>query len=190
MALDADDVTVSITGEMHVAPVGTAAPVSAVAVLAAAFKGLGYVNEDGITESPEESTETIRAWQNGTTVRTVFSESAIRFNATLIQNTRDVVELYHKGSQVVFANGTDDSAGYKIDVKNPAPDPRSFVFDVIDGDKHLRIYIPKGEVVERGEVEYVNTNAIGYPVTIECVPVGDIVMTKFFNDPAWADDTP
>jgi hypothetical protein len=187
MALDADEVTVAITGEFHVAPVGTAAPVSAVATLDAGFKGLGFVSEDGITETPEESTETIKAWQNGTTVRTVISESAVRFELTLIQNSRDVVELYHKGSEVVFANGTDDSAGYKIDVKNPGPDPRSFVFDVIDGTKHLRIHIAKGEVVERGEIEYVNTNVIGYPVTIECTPVNDIVMTKFFNDPAWAE---
>jgi hypothetical protein len=193
MALDASEVRVAVSGEVHVAPPGTAVPATATAVLDPALKGLGYASEDGVVESYEESTETIRAWQNGAAVRDVVSESDARLAFTMIQTNKSNLELFHKGSKVV----SDGSMGYKIDVVSPTPDPRVFVLDVIDGDEHMRIVVHKGEVVERGEVEYVSGGAVAYPVTISCKPVmmtveGElkpVVFTKLSNSPAWADES-
>ena len=61
------------------------------------------------------------------------------------------------------------------------------VIDVIDSDTHIRLYIPNGEVTERGEVTYANNGeALSYPVTITCYPVDDVLLTKFSDAVAWA----
>ena len=195
MALTADEVRIAITGEVHVAPVGTTAPTSATSVLDPAFKGLGYNNDEGIVESFEESSEVIRAWQNNDAVRTVITESDKRFAFTLIQTNKDTLELYYKGSKVVSVG----NGGHALYVIPPKSDPRAIVLDVIDGDDHRRIYIPRGEVVERGEIEYVGGAPVGYNVTISCTPVpmefndGDDTVTEnvpfvmFSNSPDWGE---
>ncbi|ALO13503.1 hypothetical protein AQF52_7920 [Streptomyces venezuelae] len=58
-----------------------------------------------------------------------------------IETSKTVLELYHKGSNVLTTSGKSVLA-----VKAPGPDRRTFGFDVIDGNSHIRIVIPDGEV--------------------------------------------
>lgn len=163
MALRADQVRVAITGEVSVAPLGTAAPTSSVSSLNAAFIGLGYVGEDGVTKTPNDASEGIRAWQNSALVRTVFTEKDWTLQFLLIESKGAVAELYYKGDIAVV------SAGEWSLVPDTVTDGRqSFVLDVIDGSIHERIYVPTGEVTERGEVVYANGEPIGRNVTITC----------------------
>jgi hypothetical protein len=182
MALLAAAVRVAITGEGYVAPTATAAPTTSVSALNAAFIGLGYVSEDGITETYDDTIEDIIAWQGATVVRSTRTSSKATLSMKLIESKGEVLELYHPGSAVAIV-----SAGqWKIDVVAPTADPRSFVFDVIDGTKHLRIYVPNGEVTERGEIVYANGEPIGYEVTITCYPnSSNVVLTKFTDDTNW-----
>jgi hypothetical protein len=181
MSLLADNVRVGITGELNVAPVGTAAPTTSVSALDAAYIGLGYVSEDGVTETYEDTVEDIIAWQNATVVRSTTTESKATLQCVLIETKGETLELFHKGSSVEVV-----SAGqWKIDVVAPTSDPRSFVFDVVDGTKHIRIYIARGEVTERGEIVYANGEPIGYDVTITAYPVDGVVLTKFSDDASW-----
>ena len=77
--------------------------------------------------------------------------------------------------------------GYKMDVLLASSDRRTFVIDVIDDDTHIRLYIPLGEVTERGEITYANNGeALSYPVTITCYPVDGVLLTKFSDAAAWA----
>lgn len=179
MSLLASAVRVGITGEGYVAAVGTAAPTTSVSALNASFIGLGYVSEEGITESYDDTIEDIVAWQGATVVRSTTTASKATLSMKLIESKGAVAKLYHKGSTVAIV-----SAGqWKMDVIAPTADPRAFVFDVIDGSKHLRIYVANGEVTERGEIVYANGEAIGYEVTITCYPdSSNIVLTKFTDD--------
>lgn len=182
MALQSAAVRVGITGELNVAPVGTAAPTSSVSALNAAFVGLGYVNEDGVTESYEDTIEDIIAWQNATVVRSTTTESKATLQLTLIETKGEVLELFHKGSTVEAVG----AGQWKIDVLAAQADPRAFVLDVVDGAKHIRISVPNGEVTERGEIVYANGEAIGYNVTITCYPdSSNVVLTKFSDDANW-----
>jgi hypothetical protein len=182
MSLLAAAVRVGITGELSVAPVGTAAPTTSVSSLNAAFIGLGYVSEDGVTESYDDTIEDIVAWQNATVVRSNTTESKATLQLRLIETKGETLELFHKGSAVSVV-----SAGqWKIDVEAPSSDPRAFVLDVLDGSKHIRIYIPTGEVTERGEIVYANGEAVGYDITITCYPdANNVVLTKFSDDTNW-----
>lgn len=187
MALDANEVRVAISGEIYVAPVGTAAPTNASTPLAPGWVGLGYVHEDGITESYEEDSEAIPAWQNAATVRNVTTASEARFEFSVIQSSPAVIELYHKGSEMVEVPGGE----FSMKVKAPTSDVRAICIDVVDGDRLERIYMPSAEVVERGEITYASSEAVGYALTIAAyaADLGDGVtgpMEKFWYNPTWS----
>ncbi|WP_432034577.1 hypothetical protein [Streptomyces antibioticus] len=184
MTLVADEVRVGVTGELFSAPVGTTAPTNATTTLDALFIGHGYVSEDGVTENWDDSVDTIVAWQNATTVRAVRTESTLTIACTLIQTRGSNLELFYPGS-LVEENG----AEWKIQVKPPTSDRRSFVLNVVDGNELIRIYVGVGELTERGEVPYQNGDAVMYPVTITAYPdASGNLMTKFSNSAAWGED--
>jgi hypothetical protein len=174
MALDSDNVRVAVTGAVYVAPAGTAAPTASDSTLNAAFKDLGYVHSDGISESIDKSTNQIRSWQDGSLVREIVSDGTYSVSFTLIETKEEVLELYY-GVSV---------AGGEVDI-----DPRktggrkSFVIDVIDGDSVERTYIPAGEVTSVGERTLASGEAIGYEVTITAYAdqTSDVAI-KWFSD--------
>lgn len=182
MSLNAAAVRIGITGELYAAAVGTAAPTSSTSSLDAGYVGMGYVSEDGVVETYDDTVEDIVAWQNATVVRSVTTESKATLQLTLIETKGAVLELYHKGSTVEAVGAGE----WKIDVKAPGADERAFVLDVIDGSKHIRFYVPRGEVSERGEITYANGEPIGYQITITCYPdSNNVVLTKFSDDANW-----
>lgn len=185
MPLVAEEVRVGITGELYKAPPGTAAPADSTTPLDPDYIGLGYVNEDGVTENWDDSVDDIIAWQNATTVRSSTTESTLSFELTLIQTRGSVLEMFHRGSTI-----TEPTAGnYELEVKPITADPSAWVLDVIDGGKLIRIYVGNGEVVERGEVMYANGEPVGYPVTLRAYPDSDgNLCVKFSNDDAWGED--
>lgn len=183
MSLNPAAVRVGITGELYAGAVGTAAPTTSVSSLNAAFNGMGYVSEEGVREAYEDTVEEIVAWQKATVVRAVTTESKATLQFTLIESKGKVLELFHKGSTIAVV-----SAGqWKIDVYAPTPDPRAFVLDVLDGSKHLRIYVANGEVMDRGEIVYSNEGEpIGYTMTVTCYgDANGLILTKFSDDTNW-----
>lgn len=183
MALNADGVRVAITGEVYTADAGATltAPTSSVSVLDTDLYGLGYCNEDGVVEAYDDDMEEIVAWQGATVVRTVRSQSKATLQFTLIETKGKVLELYHPGSEIEIV-----SAGeWKMDVVPPTTDLRSFVLDVLDGSKHIRLWVPSGQVTEREEITYSASDAVGYGITLTCYPVSGVVLTKFSDDANW-----
>lgn len=186
MSLDATEVRVGITGEVFRGEITSPAPTTSVSVLDATYLGLGYVSEDGVTENWDDSVDNIVAWQNATTVRAATTESTGSISFTLIQTNGGVLETFHRGS--VMAEPT--AGNFRLDVKPVTADPRRWILDVVDGTKHVRIYIGNGEVTERGEIMYQNGEPVGYPLTITCYPDSNgNLMQKFSDDIAWGEGT-
>jgi hypothetical protein len=182
MSLLSAAVRVGITGELYAGPTTSDAPTTSASALDSDYTGLGYISEDGVTEAYNDTVENIIAWQGATVVRANTTESTATLQCRLIETKGATLELYHKGSEVEVVS----SGQWKIDVVAPTPDVRSFVFDVLDGTKHLRIYVARGEVTERAEIVYANGEAIGYDITITCYPDGNnVVLTKFSDDANW-----
>ena len=177
MARDVDAVLVGADGRGYVAPLATSAPTNASATLNAAFKELGWIHEDGLVEAANADTAEIKAW-DGTTVRKVMTGSEFTFQVRFLETNEETLELYYSGSAVAANSGQS-----KIEVKAPTNDRRSFVFDVLDGSKVTRIFIPDGEVTERGDITYANGEAISYEVTITAYPDSDgVSFVKFFDE--------
>lgn len=160
MALDSANVRVAVTGEISVGATSAAAP-TAVSSALTGFTGLGYVSEDGVTESRDRSTNDIKAWQNADTVRTVVTEANLSYTFRLIETNAATLELFY---------GSAAAGGDLTVIPSTTGGRKSFVIDVVDGAELLRIYIPQGEVSEVGDVVYASGEAIGYEVTIRAYP--------------------
>ena len=160
MATNSSNVRVAVTGEVSVGPTASAAPTAVDSALTG-FTGLGYVSEDGVTESRERSTTDIKAWQNADTVRTVVTDANLSYTFKLIETTEASLELFY---------GSAAATGSLVVTPASTGGRQSFVIDVEDGAELLRIYIPEGEVAEVGDVVYASGEAIGYEVTIRAYP--------------------
>jgi hypothetical protein len=167
MTLDSANVRVAVTGVVSVAPSGSTAPADGDSTLDTAFKDLGYAGEGGVTETRDRSSNAIKAWQNGDTVREVVTEGRLSFQTVLLETKKETVELYY-GTTV---DGTDGSI---VIVPTKTGGRKAFVLDVIDGDDFIRTYIPQGEVTEVGSQVYANGEPIGYEVTITAYPDSSI----------------
>lgn len=164
MATNSANVRVAVSGEVSVGATTAAAPTGTSGALTG-FSGLGYVSEDGVTETRDRSTDDIKAWQNADTVRTVVTDAGLSYQFTLIETNKDTVELFYGATATAGA-----SDGNVIVVPANTGGRKSFVIDVIDGSELRRIYVPQGEVTEVGDVTYASGEPIGYDVTIKCYP--------------------
>ncbi|WP_457659174.1 phage tail tube protein [Streptomyces microflavus] len=181
MSLNANAVRVAVTGAAYVAAPKSTLPTDSTSGWGAAFTDIGWISDDGITESNSTDATEIKGWQGGQTVRKVISSSEMTFQFTAIETSKTVLELYHKGSKVATVSGKSVLA-----IKAPGPDRRTFGFDVIDGDAHIRIVIPDGEVTETGDITYKSDEAVAYELTITAYPGPDgTVAIKYSDDPAW-----
>lgn len=166
MALDASKVGVAITGLVSRAPLATAAPTTQATSLNVAFVDVGYIGEDGITQSMPGSGDAtnIIAWQNGATVRTVrsASEDLPTFQFVMLETKKESLETYF--GSTLTQTATEGSLVYNSTATRTH---YSWVLDVVDGAELERIYIPDGLVTEVGDRVYANGEPIGYEVTIE-----------------------
>lgn len=160
MAQDSSNVRVAVTGAVSVGETTATAPTGTSGTLTG-FTDLGLVGEGGVTESRGRSTNDIKAWQNGATVRTVVTDATHTFNFVLLETKKETVELYY-GTTVTEAA----SDGSFVVVPTSTGGRKSFVLDVVDGSELIRVYVPQGEVTEVGDRVYSNGEAIGYEVTV------------------------
>ncbi len=156
---DVSEEFVGIDGNLYVGVHGVAvAPTSATSTPSGTWQDLGLTTNSGVTRSEPTTSQTRRAWQNNTKLRTLVTEAAVRFSTVLVQTNTDSVELFH--------GITPDGNGSVI--TNPGVWPTiAILFDVIDGDDVIREYAPTAQVVEIGDQIAVAGDTFGWPVTIE-----------------------
>lgn len=159
MALTADNVRVGVTGAIYVADTGTALPTDADATPNVAFEDCGYVSDDGVTQTIDESRTDITAWQNSDIVRKIRTTHDLSYQFTLIETSDVSLETYY-GNYTAGA----------IEISSDELPHKSWIVDVVDGDNTIRLVIPDGQITERGDVVYSNGEEVGYPITITAFP--------------------
>lgn len=165
-----------ITGAVYVAPKGTEAPTDATTSLSSAFVGLGYVSEDGLSNSNELNVSEIKAW-GGVTVYRSLTDMTDEFSLTLIESENlDVMKTIY-GSANVTSTATSSIlpiGGYdtaSIDVKVNDPEEMVWVFELaLRNGKKKRIVIPDGAITAREEITYNDSDAVGYGITVSAYP--------------------
>jgi hypothetical protein len=167
--LDASKVEVAVTGAVYLAPLGTTLPTDSAAELDGDFQNVGYLSEDGITETPEEDTTEIQAWQNGDVVRRVLTSHEIQYGFTMIETNEVSLKAYYGN----YAGGDVKVTGDQL--------PRQcMVIETIDDGKLRRRVVPVAQVTERGEVNLTNDDATGYEVTVTGYPDSDGVKVHIY----------
>ena len=154
------------TGAIYSAPIGTTLPTDATTALGEAFVSLGYASDEGVTRSIERTVENIRAW-GGDTVLTTQTEYTETFEFELIESLDATTRKEVFGQ----ANVTGTLAAGMTTISNSAELPeRVYVIEMVMKNAVSRIVIPHGKISELGEVNYVDDDAIRYPVTITAFP--------------------
>lgn len=166
MALDSQEVMVALTGGIFRGDPGATLPTDASGALTG-FNELGYVSEDGVSQTIDETTQKIRAWQNGDTVREVQTAHDLMFTFTCIESNETVLAAYYGN----YAAG-------KVEINGTQGVRGTWVIQVKDGERDMRIVIPDGQITDRGDISYVNSAAVGYPITITCYPDSDYAGTE------------
>ena len=165
-----------VGGAIYSAPLGTTVPKNAKEELNVAFKPLGYISEDGMTNSNTPSNENIKAW-GGDTVASVQTEKEDTFTYTLIEATN--VEVLKEVYGSTNVSGTLDT-GITIKANSKELEEHAIVVDMIlKGGNLKRIVIPTAKVSEIGEITYTDADAVGYETTITAIPSDDEGNTHF-----------
>ncbi len=155
------------TGAIWAAPKGSTLPTDTATALDAAFKCLGYCSDDGLTNSTDLESETIKAW-GGDTVLTIQTSKEDRFGFTLIEVlNEDVLKFVYGSTNVSGALST----GLTITANNADVEEVAIVIDMIMRDNTAkRIVIPDCKISEFGDVVYSDSEAVGYETTVTCMP--------------------
>lgn len=170
--LTAAEVVVAGTGAVYRAPLGTTLPANADALVGVAFKGHGYISQDGVTETIDEQTTDIIAWQNSDLVRKVMTSQDVVYAFAGIESNPTMLETYYGN----YAAGA-------IEIRGKQGIRGTWVLDFLDGDnKHVRVCIPDGQVTSRGGVTRNAQGAFEYGVEITCYPNASGVKAYLYVD--------
>lgn len=169
MATEANVTTAKpkIGGAVYSAPLGTALPTDATTKLDEAFKALGYISEDGMTNSNSPESENIKAW-GGVIVNSSQKEKPDTFKYMLIEalNVDVLKEVY--GSDNVSG---DLASGIEIKANSKELPNHCLVIEtVLKGGVLKRIVIPSGKVTSIDEITYNDGSVLGYGTTVTAFP--------------------
>lgn len=154
-----------VSGGILSAPLGTTRPNDETSPLDPAYGSLGYVGEDGVSETSERSTEKIKAW-GGVNVRTVQTEYGTTLTFTLIESLRAATLKFIYGEENVTIKGK----SIKV-LRNEKTLPHlQLVVDMLDEGNGRRLDAGNAQVTEVGDVTFVDGEAISYEVTVSCDP--------------------
>ena len=160
----------STSGGIWYASLGTDIPTDATTALAAAFKCLGYVSDDGLKNNNSPETDTIKAW-GGDTVLTLQTEKPDTFQFKLIESKNIEVLKAVYGAGNVSGTLAD---GVTIRANSTQQPGYVWVYEtILNRSTVKRIVVPNGTISEVAEITYKDDEAIGYEITINAMPGSD-----------------
>lgn len=155
------------SGVFRAAPMGTALPNDASTALSSAFLDLGFVSEDGIVETVDDTNEVLKE-MGGAPVLDLKTATEVTYSITPLETNYDVM-VAMVGTDNVTKDADDNLASVTLN-GSEAPS-QVYVFDMrLRLGKLLRIVIPNGHVSEVGEVVYKAGEAMTPELTISCYP--------------------
>jgi hypothetical protein len=142
----------------------------------------GYVNEDGVTITPSDTTESIKDW-SGAEIRRILTEFTGEIAWTHLELSAGAARNYF-GDDFVEVTAADATHGTRMRASLGKNEnlAKSWIFKVKDGDRRLVVFVPRGQVVERGEIPLTVSGAVTLPVTLATFPDADGQNIYIFTD--------
>ena len=155
-----------VAGAIYMAAAGTTLPTDSASALTN-YTALGYVSEDGVTNTNSPESDTVKAW-GGDTVLTLQTAKEDKFKFTLIEALNaDVLKAVYGSENVSGAFST----GLTLHANSKQVPACVWVIDMILTNNAVkRIVIPEGQIAEIGDIVYKDDEAIGYEITINALP--------------------
>lgn len=152
MAVPAPDITMLrayVDGAVYCTNFGVTnatAPIDASSSVDAAFKAIGGVTDDGLTETTTQDRTKIYLWQKNQLARQIAGQYEKVFKFAAAETNLITLGIHYGGSTI-----TQTAEGVSIAESPPTGDIRQWILHGIDGNKAERLYIPLGEVTNRGD---------------------------------------
>ena len=155
-----------VGGHVFRAPIGTTLPTDATAALNEAFIDMGYISDDGVTNSNSPESTIVRAW-GGTQVLTIQESKEDTFQLTFISAENAEVQKMVYGNTNV--TGTSFSTGVSVSANAKELEEAAYVIEMIaKGNIAHRVVIPSAKPSEIGDIVYNDSDPVGYEVTLSC----------------------
>lgn len=134
------------------------------------LKDSGYVNEDGVTITPSESTESIRDWSLKV-IRKVLTEFDGTVAWTHLELSAEAARNYFGEDNVSVTAATALKGTLtRMALAGEQRPVKAWYFKIKDGPRRAVVLVPHGQVTERGEIPLVASGAITLPVTLSTYP--------------------
>lgn len=156
-----------VGGHVFRAPIGTALPTDAVTALNVAFVDMGYISEDGVTNSNTPEAETINDW-GGTPVLRIQTSKDDTFKLKFISaENAEVQKMVYGATNVTGTiSGTN---GLAVTANAKELEDYEYVIEMIArGNVAHRVVIPSAKPTEIGDIVYKSNEVVGYDVTLGC----------------------
>lgn len=162
---------------VYAAPLGTTLPTSATASLDVAFLDLGWVSEDGVTNSIQRNVTRHKAW-GGETVKTTQDDYTETVKFALLESSANVLAVVYGSDNVTESGDT-----IAVEHSSLQLERQSFVIDFVDGDRAGRIVIREGMVTEIGDIRYSHKDMAMYDLTVDVYKpsTGDAAVVTYFD---------
>lgn len=157
-----------VGGAVFTAPLGTTLPTSAVTALdESVWTGLGYISDSGVVNSNSPSNTAVKAW-GGDTVLDIQTEKPDTWKMTLIEHTnKDVLKFIYGDGNVT---GTLET-GIVVQANSNELTTKSMIIDMIlKNGTAKRVVLPSCKVTSVSDVNYTDSDAVGYEVEISAYP--------------------
>ncbi|RKR92771.1 hypothetical protein BDK92_7251 [Micromonospora pisi] len=155
-------------------------PTDGVAALSGDLAEVGAISEDGVTEATSQDRTDLFIWQGSTLARRIPGQFVKTFTFAAAETNLTTIGVQFPGSTI-----TQTATGVTVEEVAPVTDIRSWVLHGIDGTRGLRIVVPLGEVTERGDVVWSNSEITVYEWTLSCyVDQSGVVAYRYYVDDA------
>lgn len=154
-------------GAVATAPLGTTAPTDARTALPSAnWTTGGYIGEDGLSMSISRSMTSIKDWSLSV-VRKALTDYDGTLSFPFMQADEFAMgETFGAANVTTTAANTTHGEILKVGIGSELPEAKSWCFNMKDGDRRVRVYVPNGQITEVGDVSFVPGSAHVYPVTL------------------------
>jgi len=131
------------------------------------YKSFGYVNESGVTITPQVNTDPVTAWQSAVPVLYNVKDASFSIKATLMETSKITTENFFGAKWVVDAT---DPTLFRLDLSSvPTLTELSLAVDWAHNGKNYRVVIPRAMVSDRGAITLQRTAAQEYELTFEAM---------------------
>lgn len=155
------------TGMFYHAPAGTALPTYPGETLAAAWKEVGDVTQDGITLGFDKSVENLKNWANRIK-RSILTDHSETIQAPIMDTTEEALKTV-VGANNVTVTAANAQHGKLVSVNisdGNLPDPEAFLFLMKDGDDMIAVGCENGQINAVDNVTFAPNSAITWTPTI------------------------